>query len=139
MFGVGLQELLIIGLLFLLIFGPGKAAGMARDLGRFLSGAQDSVEAFKEELLSEEEVREARRTVGEVKSELTGPVQVLRDGIRHSSKEPKTKVAGREGGDEPAGGDPLPDAAVDKHRPNEVRETLHKEEASPPSTIEQRR
>ncbi len=34
MFGIGPQELLVIGLLVLLVFGPMKAAGMARDLGR---------------------------------------------------------------------------------------------------------
>ena len=73
MFGIGPTELLIIGLLFLVIFGPGKAAGMARDFGRFVSGAQNTVEEFKDELLSEE-VREARRTVREVKIELTAPV-----------------------------------------------------------------
>jgi Sec-independent protein translocase protein TatA len=32
--------LLLIGLLVLVIFGPGKAASMTRDLGRFVGGAQ---------------------------------------------------------------------------------------------------
>ena len=114
MFGVGPQELLIIGLLFLLIFGPGKAAGMARDLGRFLSGAQNTVEEFKEELLSEE-VRETRRTVGEVKSELTAPVQEFKDGVRHPAKEPKPEVAVPGEIDEPTvGSSPEEDG---EHRP----------------------
>ena len=34
MFGVGPQELLVVGLLALIVFGPVKAAGMARDLSR---------------------------------------------------------------------------------------------------------
>lgn len=38
-FGIGTQEMVIIGLLFLVIFGPSKLPGMARDLGRFVSGA----------------------------------------------------------------------------------------------------
>ena len=38
MFGIGPQELLLIGLLILVVFGPVKAAGMARDLGHFVNG-----------------------------------------------------------------------------------------------------
>lgn len=52
MFGVGGQELLIIGLLLLLVFGPTKVGQMARDVGRFAYGARRSVEDFKAELAS---------------------------------------------------------------------------------------
>jgi sec-independent protein translocase protein TatB len=45
----------IVGLLFLVIFGPSKLPAMARDLGRFVSEARRSVEEFKEDLVSEEE------------------------------------------------------------------------------------
>jgi Sec-independent protein translocase protein TatA len=69
MFGIGPQELIIIGVLFLVVFGPTKAASMARDLGRFVNGANRTVEEFKEEILSEE-VKEARRTVKGFKEEL---------------------------------------------------------------------
>ncbi len=54
MFGIGGQELVIIGLLFLVVFGPSKLPQMARDLGRFVSEARRSVDEFKEELMSEE-------------------------------------------------------------------------------------
>ncbi len=80
MFGIGPTELLIIGLLFLIIFGPSKLPNMARDFGRFVNEARGSVDEFKTELISEDVnevrdgVREARRTagrtVGELKSEL---------------------------------------------------------------------
>jgi len=70
MFGIGAQELVLIGLLIVVIFGPMKAAGMARDLGRFFNGANRTIEEFKEEILSEEEVKEARRTVEGFKEEL---------------------------------------------------------------------
>jgi Sec-independent protein translocase protein TatA len=132
MFGIGPQELLLIGLLFLLIFGPGKAAGMARDLGRFVSGAQNTVEEFKEELLSEE-VREARRTVGEVKSELTAPVQEIKDGVRHSVDELKAEGAVPEAGDELTV-EPSPDEEDGKHMPKDRRIPLGKEEV-PPSEV----
>jgi sec-independent protein translocase protein TatB len=54
MFGVGFHEMLIIGLLFLVVFGPDKLTGMARELGRFMREARRSVEEFKAELMSEE-------------------------------------------------------------------------------------
>ena len=69
MFGIGPQELMLIGVLILIIFGPMKAAGMARKLGHFVKEANHTVEDFKEELLSEEEDKEARRTVEGFKEE----------------------------------------------------------------------
>ena len=92
MFGIGPQELLLIGFLILLVFGPGKAAEMARDLGRFVSGAQNTVDDFKSEILGSEEVKEARRSVGEVKSEITTSVEELKDETRHSVEKLKDEV-----------------------------------------------
>jgi Sec-independent protein translocase protein TatA len=54
-FGVGPQEVVVIVLLLLVVFGPGKAVGMARDLGRFANTARDQVEEFKDDLLSPQE------------------------------------------------------------------------------------
>jgi Sec-independent protein translocase protein TatA len=70
LFGIGPQELLLIGVLVLVVFGPMKAASMARDLGRFVNGANRTVEQLKEEILSEEEVKEACRTAKAFKEEL---------------------------------------------------------------------
>ena len=55
MFGVGPQELVVIVLLLLVVFGPGKAVGMARDLGQFANTARGQVKEFKEDLLYGEE------------------------------------------------------------------------------------
>ena len=81
MFGIGGEELVIIGLIVLIIFGPSKLSSMARDAGRFAKEARRSADEFKTELMTEEVkearegVKEARRsvrsTVNEVKSELT--------------------------------------------------------------------
>jgi Tat protein translocase TatB subunit len=54
-FGIGVQEMVLVGLLCLIIFGPSKLPDMARDLGRFVSEARRSVEEFKEDLVSEKE------------------------------------------------------------------------------------
>jgi Tat protein translocase TatB subunit len=50
MFGIGGQEIVIIALLFLVIFGPSKLPQMARDLGRFVNEARRSIDEFKDEL-----------------------------------------------------------------------------------------
>ena len=55
MFGIGGQEMIIIGLLFLVIFGPSKLPQMARDLGKFMNEARRSMDEFKGELLSDED------------------------------------------------------------------------------------
>jgi Tat protein translocase TatB subunit len=52
-FGVGFQEMVIIALLFLVLFGPNKLPQMARDLGRFVNEARRSIDEFKEELTAE--------------------------------------------------------------------------------------
>ena len=50
MFGVGPQEMVIIGLIFLVIFGPGSLPKMAKDIGRFVSEARRAIDDFKEEI-----------------------------------------------------------------------------------------
>jgi sec-independent protein translocase protein TatB len=50
MFGVGPQEMVIVGLIFLVIFGPGSLPKMAKDMGRFVSEARRAIEDFKEEI-----------------------------------------------------------------------------------------
>ena len=42
--------MIIIGLIFLVIFGPGSLPKMARDVGRFVAEARRAVDDFKDEL-----------------------------------------------------------------------------------------
>ena len=61
-FGIGFQEMVIIGVLFLVLFGPSKLPQMARDLGRFVNEARRSIDEFKEELTAaSDEDEEDRR------------------------------------------------------------------------------
>jgi sec-independent protein translocase protein TatB len=62
MFGIGGQEIVIIGLLFLVIFGPNALPKMARDLGRFVSEARRSIDEFKEELSAVEDDEDEENT-----------------------------------------------------------------------------
>ena len=61
-FGIGFQEMVIIGLLFLVLFGPNKLPRMARDLGRFVADARRSIDEFKEELTAASEDDEEEHT-----------------------------------------------------------------------------
>jgi Tat protein translocase TatB subunit len=61
MFGIGGQEIIIIGLIFLVVFGPSKLPQMARDLGRFVNDARRSMDEFKSELISDEDEGEDPR------------------------------------------------------------------------------
>jgi Tat protein translocase TatB subunit len=54
-FGIGGQEIVIIGLIFLVVFGPSKLPQMARDFGRFVNDARRSMDEFKSELISGED------------------------------------------------------------------------------------
>ena len=78
MFGIGPQELIIVVLIALVVFGPRRLPQMARELGRFVSEARRSIDEFREELGSEE-VNEVRRDVQESKNE------------RAPSKDPDTR------------------------------------------------
>jgi sec-independent protein translocase protein TatB len=54
-FGVGFQEMLLVGLLLLVLIGPKRLPEMARDLRSFASKAQHVVDDFKAELVSDVE------------------------------------------------------------------------------------
>ncbi|MGB3681578.1 MAG: twin-arginine translocase TatA/TatE family subunit [Rubrobacteraceae bacterium] len=67
MFGIGPSELVIVGLLFLVIFGPSKLPQMARDAGRLMGEARRAMDDFKEELTAageedEEDRKPAKKT-----------------------------------------------------------------------------
>jgi sec-independent protein translocase protein TatA len=84
MFGIGPQELFIIVALCLIVFGPKKLPGMTRDVGRVVGGARQAAEEFKSEIVLCDEVKEARRTVEELKGE-----------VRHSIEEAELEVVGK--------------------------------------------
>lgn len=65
-FGIGFQEVLVVAVLFLILFGPSKLPQMARDLGKFVNEARRSMDEFKSEIVAaddddEEDRRPAKR------------------------------------------------------------------------------
>jgi Tat protein translocase TatB subunit len=82
MFGIGPQELIIIGLLALVIFGPKKLPKMAKDLGRFVNEARNYTDEFKSELASSGEAKEPGRPVEKSESDHP-PEKVWEEDDRH--------------------------------------------------------
>ncbi len=60
-FGIGFQEIVIVCLLFLILFGPSKLPQMARDFGRFINEARRSMDEFRSELISDDEDENRRQ------------------------------------------------------------------------------
>jgi sec-independent protein translocase protein TatB len=50
MLGVGPSEMVIIGIIFLVIFGPSSLPRMAKDVGRFVAEARRAIDDFKDEI-----------------------------------------------------------------------------------------
>ena len=50
MLGVGPSEMVIIGIIFLVIFGPSSLPKMAKDVGRFVAEARRAIDDFKDEI-----------------------------------------------------------------------------------------
>jgi Sec-independent protein translocase protein TatA len=69
MFGVGAQEMVIIVVLLLIIFGPAKLGHLAKEVGRFAYKARASMDEFKEEFsvaqYSDQDHEEPRRSHSE--------------------------------------------------------------------------
>lgn len=119
MTGVGPQELLLAGLLFLVVFGLGKAASIARGTGRFVGRAQNTVQDFKSEPLDSDEVKVTRRSVEELKDEVnSSSTGEERDSYRPSEDETHQLT---EGGKPPPGAKVPPAAPtraqVEKEQP----------------------
>lgn len=72
MFGIGMQEMVIIGVILLIVFGPSKLPHMVRDVGRFVGEARRAVDDFKRDIASEDFVSEEEE-VGQEPHEILGP------------------------------------------------------------------
>ena len=54
-FGIGIWEMLVLGVVVLLVFGPKRLPEMGRSLGRGLREFKDSIGTTKDEFLGEPE------------------------------------------------------------------------------------
>ncbi len=102
MLGVGGTEIIIIGLLFLLIFGPSKLPQMARDIGKFVGEARRSIDEFKDELTMEPDPDEKptrRRESRNGSKKSSAGIKSKKDDTEDSSDEEKSDDDASDSGD----------------------------------------
>lgn len=82
MFGVSFTELIVIGVVILIVFGPERLPEVARNLGRMLGQLKRSSDEFKKEIIGGDKAsvsvgRELHNELRSLKSELLNPLNNL--------------------------------------------------------------
>jgi TatA/E family protein of Tat protein translocase len=124
MFGIGAQELLVIGVIALLVFGPKRLPELARSLGRGLAEFRRASTDLRRSLSMEGTPEPPRSPVAEdadskstrVAHEPTGPAQAAGEAPA-PEPEPQTRLQPKP---KPQ---PQPQAEPSESKPDEVAET----------------
>ncbi len=106
MFDLGFQELIVIFIVALLVFGPKRLPELGYALGRTMNEIKKAFQSAKSEM--ESEIHDVKETVDNVKEDIKNPLQ-LKDELFK---------------DIPS----ISDLRVDKHIENIVREEIEKKE-----------
>ena len=106
MFDLGFQELIVIFIVALLVFGPKRLPELGYALGRTMNEIKKAFQSAKYEM--EKEIHDVKETVDNVKEDIKDPLQ-LKDELFK---------------DIPS----ISDLRVDKHIENIVREEIEKKE-----------
>ncbi len=106
MFDLGMQELIVIFIVALLVFGPKKLPELGYALGKTMNEIKKAFQSAKSEM--EKEINEVKETVEEAKKDIKNPLE-LKDELFK---------------DVPS----LSDLRIDKHIENIARKEIEKKE-----------
>ena len=81
----GLQEMLVIAVVALLVFGPDRLPEVARNAGKFIGKLRAETNRNMSELKDLSEIRELQRELNSLRSEINGVTSGFRDPLRGST------------------------------------------------------
>ena len=96
MFGMGMPEIILIMAIALIVLGPKKLPEIAKSLGRGIAEFKKATQEFKENIEVEDDLKEARDTIREVKRD-------LEDTVRKSMTESSTPTVAAAGSEDELG------------------------------------